>query len=376
MKMPTAKCYQLPWSESDNPNGWIEPTTFCNLTCPGCYRGADKSSHKPYHLPLQEVKDQIDWFIQHRNIHTLSVSGGEPLLYPDLLELIAYAVAKNLRVMLYTNGVNLTKSLLVKLRDAGVTQFLIHVDRYQIRPDMPAHTSVADLQTRFCELFREVGGVSAGFIQPLADEYVTDIATISATAQRNIDVVSLIVFTLYRDVCWEPKTQQSISSRLLMPETIEAFKKIDGFVPAACLVSEADQSDLTWVFASRVGTNDRKFGYLSPAFYKFIHQRYRNAKGKYLFVSRMNRIKMIGLIQFLNYKCILNICRKYITSFFDHGFKSAGEVYFQTILLLRGPMKISGKWNLCKSCPDRMFYNGKLVPSCILEDLKKVLYSD
>jgi len=33
-------------------------------------------------------------------------------------------------------------------------------------------------------------------------------------------------------------------------------------------------------------------------------------------------------------------------------------------------MKVENKWDLCRNCPDRIIYNGKLVPSCILEDLK------
>ena len=53
--------------------------------------GEDKSSHKPVHIELVELKKQIDWFIEKRNIHTLSIAGGEPLLYPSILELVKYA---------------------------------------------------------------------------------------------------------------------------------------------------------------------------------------------------------------------------------------------------------------------------------------------
>jgi hypothetical protein len=50
--------------------------------------------------------------------------------------------------------------------------------------------------------------------------------------------------------------------------------------------------------------------------------------------------------------------------------KKNGILYFQTLLIIRGPEQKKNKWDLCKGCPDRMIYKGKLVPSCILEDLK------
>jgi len=51
--------YRLPWSSKDNPNGWIEPTTFCQLKCPGCYRGLDKENPKYVHEDLEKMKKQI-----------------------------------------------------------------------------------------------------------------------------------------------------------------------------------------------------------------------------------------------------------------------------------------------------------------------------
>jgi hypothetical protein len=43
---------------------------------------------------------------------------------------------------------------------------------------------------------------------------------------------------------------------------------------------------------------------------------------------------------------------------------------YQVILIIDGPDKVDGKWNLCDGCPDAMYYNGKLVPSCLLERVK------
>lgn len=363
MKKILEKCYQLPWTENDNANGWIEPTTRCNMKCPGCYRGADKDDHVPYTLTLDEVKSQIDWFIMHRNIHTLSISGGEPLLYKHLKEVVEYATEKKLRTMIYTNGLALTEKKLRELHSAGATQFLVHADKYQERADLKDGMTVNDLHQKFCDIFRKVEGAMLGFIQPLSVGYKEDIKRITEISQKNTDVVSLNIFTLYKEVCWEPETKENISTSLTLKETIEAFAEIDGYVPATYLPSEKDEFDPTWVFGTRIGNKNGKFGYLSPKFMQFTHERYRKKTGKHLFVSRKNSVKMVGMLKFLSFKSVRKIWKKYL-------FSKKSPAYFQTVLLLRGPEKKESKWDLCKSCPDRIIYNGRLVPSCILEDLK------
>ena len=35
------------------------------------------------------------------------------------------------------------------------------------------------------------------------------------------------------------------------------------------------------------------------------------------------------------------------------------------------PSLENNKWDLCKGCPDPMIHNGNLVPSCLLERIKK-----
>ena len=62
--------YKLPFSKHNNPNGWIEPTTFCQLKCPHCYRGADKDNFKPTHRDIKEVLSEVDELIKIRNIQT------------------------------------------------------------------------------------------------------------------------------------------------------------------------------------------------------------------------------------------------------------------------------------------------------------------
>ncbi|MBN1118627.1 MAG: radical SAM protein, partial [Bacteroidales bacterium] len=200
MEKILSNCYRLPWREDNNPNGWIEPTTFCQLKCPGCYRGVDKKTHRAEHEDLQKMKSHVDWLISNRNIHTLSIAGGDPMVYPFLEELISYAAHKNLRTMVYTNGVDLDEARLFKLKSAGVTQIVIHIDIYQGRKNCATEEQADALREEFCNLFRKVKGVNLGFIQPLSRETLADISKSNAFFVRNRDVINLVVYTLYREI--------------------------------------------------------------------------------------------------------------------------------------------------------------------------------
>jgi hypothetical protein len=364
-------CLKLPWTELDNPNGWIEPTTFCNIACPGCYRGIDKPEHKSQHLELDEVKNQIDWFRTKRNVHTISIAGGEPLMYPHILEAITYAAKANLRVMLYTNGVLLDKAMALRLAEAGLTQVVVHIDRFQSRPDLAKDEHHMALRERFVDIFREIPSLRLGFIQPISADCNGELHSVMDFLERNIDIVNLMVFTLYRNICWSDPLANKLNTDISISDVVENIRRKYIYKPTAYLGSSEDDSDITWLFAQRVGLPGKIFGYFSPSFYKFAHMRYRKKSGRHLFISRINSIKFNNLLRFFVWGSVSKILLNYKKYIPKKPIKKDGTLYFQTLLIIRGPEKGKSHWDLCKGCPDRMIYKGKLVPSCILEDLKK-----
>ena len=96
--------YLLPWSKRDNPGGWVEVTDECDLFCPGCYR-----HHLEGHRPLAEVKKDILTVQKFTNCDRMAIAGGEPLLYPQLVEVIEFIARHNMKPLLLTNGMKLTK---------------------------------------------------------------------------------------------------------------------------------------------------------------------------------------------------------------------------------------------------------------------------
>jgi hypothetical protein len=370
-KLDITHCFKLPWSELDNPNGWIEPTTYCNIACLGCYRGVDKPDHQMFHLELEELKSQIDWFVSKRNVHTISIAGGEPLMYPHIFELISYAAKAKCRVMLYTNGVLLTREMALKLAEAGLTQVVVHVDRFQSRPDIKQGETFMQLRERFVEIFKTIPKLRLGFIQPISADCSDELNHMMDFLNKNMDIVNLMVFTLYHNICWNEGANSNPNTDISMQQVVNMIGLKHGFVPAAYLPSMANPEEPTWLFSQRVGLPNQIFGYFSSSFYRFAHKRYREKHNKHLFISRTNSIDASGLWRFLGWTSVRRILYNFLKFKFSSKKKVSNTLFFQTILVLRGPEKKAGKWDLCNGCPDRMIYKGKLVPSCILEDLRK-----
>ena len=83
--------------------GLLEVTRRCDAHCPVCFAG---DGSRP-ELPLSTIASILDHYqaSEEGAAEILQISGGEPTLHPDILEIIALAREKQIRyVMLNTNG--------------------------------------------------------------------------------------------------------------------------------------------------------------------------------------------------------------------------------------------------------------------------------
>ncbi|MCL1790972.1 MAG: putative heme d1 biosynthesis radical SAM protein NirJ1 [Peptococcaceae bacterium] len=100
-------------------------TRTCNLKCIHCYSASD---HKVYdQMSHEQAKGFIDDLAEFR-VPVILFSGGEPLMRPDCLELIAYAREKGLRTTLSTNGTLINEEKARALKDLGVGYVGISLD--------------------------------------------------------------------------------------------------------------------------------------------------------------------------------------------------------------------------------------------------------
>lgn len=98
----------------------------CNLNCKHCYSNST-AVKKDETLSTEEAFDLIDQLADF-NVPVLLLSGGEPLMRPDLFKLIKKAKSRNLRVVISTNGTLLNEKMVQQLKRLGVSYIGISLD--------------------------------------------------------------------------------------------------------------------------------------------------------------------------------------------------------------------------------------------------------
>jgi len=101
-------------------------TRTCNLKCIHCYSDSYAEKYEG-ELTNAEAKRNLDDLAAFK-VPAVLFSGGEPLVRPDLLELIAYAVSKGLRVTLSTNGTLIDDDIAKQLKANYLTYVGISLD--------------------------------------------------------------------------------------------------------------------------------------------------------------------------------------------------------------------------------------------------------
>ncbi len=106
----------------------IIPIRRCNLSCTYCNEFDDLS--KP--IPVPVVKERLDR-LAALGTTIITFSGGEPLLHPDLDELISHVRSHGIIAGMITNGYLLTPDRVKRLNDAGLDHLQISIDN--VMPD-------------------------------------------------------------------------------------------------------------------------------------------------------------------------------------------------------------------------------------------------
>lgn len=104
-------------------------TRRCNLQCAHCYLDAvTRSDGENGELSTDEVKTLLDEIAGLSDETMVVMTGGEPLLRPDLDALARHAADLGLMVVVGTNGIALSDARVARLRDAGVRGVGISID--------------------------------------------------------------------------------------------------------------------------------------------------------------------------------------------------------------------------------------------------------
>jgi MoaA/NifB/PqqE/SkfB family radical SAM enzyme len=129
-------------ASSDHPiMAHIIPIRRCNLSCEYCNEYDDFS--KP--VPLDTMKRRID-HLARLGTSIVTISGGEPLLHPELDDIIAHMREYPILAGLITNGYLLTADRIQRLNRAGLDHLQISIDN--VMPDEVSKKSLKVLDKK------------------------------------------------------------------------------------------------------------------------------------------------------------------------------------------------------------------------------------
>jgi MoaA/NifB/PqqE/SkfB family radical SAM enzyme len=119
----------------------IIPTRRCNLDCGYCNEYDNVS--KP--VPLEEMKKRLD-ILADMGTSIITISGGEPLMHPELEGVIRHIRKRGMIAGMITNGFLLSKERIGTLNEAGLEHLQISIDN--LVPDEVSKKSLKTLDIR------------------------------------------------------------------------------------------------------------------------------------------------------------------------------------------------------------------------------------
>ncbi len=378
--------YRLPWNLTDNSISWLEPTAKCNLSCYGCYRKNEVDSHKS----LDEIRAELDVFKRLRKSDGISIAGGDPLLHPDIIKIVKMVKDDGQKPIINTNGIALTKELLLDLKKAGVYGFTFHIDSKQNRPGWKNKNELElnELRLHFADMLKDAGNISCAFNSTVYEDTLQHVPLMVKWAEEHIDKVQVMVFILYRavnndraDYYLGPRKidmntlvyneEDTARVDIKAPEVVSEIRKIySDFDPCAYLNGSEQPDDFKWLLTGRLGRPGKIYGYMGKKSMEIIQTVHHMLFDKYLAYSEpklTRKGRSMLLLSFFDKRL-----RKTLWKYIKNPINFFRKLYYQSVMIIQ-PVDLTddGRQSMCDGCPDISVWNGKLVWSCRMEEQMK-----
>lgn len=101
----------------------------CNFTCPHCYTRSGAGEFGETKLTMEDIK-RLANEADEMGVYEIDIQGGEPLINPQLFDLLRAIETERFYVYITTNGWLLDREMAKKLAEAGVDRVSISVDAF------------------------------------------------------------------------------------------------------------------------------------------------------------------------------------------------------------------------------------------------------
>lgn len=365
--------YRLPFSKNDNPNGWVEITTACNLRCPGCYRGCDREDNIPVHESLENVKENILQMKRLRNCQIISISGGEPLLHPELDKIISFIYQEGMFPFVHTNGVLLSPEIIRNLKNAGLSGLIIRVDSLS-RKRVTTEEELNSLREHYGKMVASIKGIHLTFLCVVNKDNIDEIGSVIKWSVKNSRLVDFITFIPMRQVKFSVDELVDSSKWIYLEDLcFQARNVVPDLRYSTYLGSKLEAAGIKWLQSPWIVLNKKIIGYADPKFVETFQMFHHLFKGRYAYKFGKDRSYLsffLVLLLSLLFKNFRKVSANYFRAILQNPRNLFRRANLQLLCYIIPPGFVNGMRDECDGCPDAMLHNGQLVPSCGLEEFK------
>jgi hypothetical protein len=386
MAIERTSMYQLPWSLTDNPGGWVEVTDTCDLASPGCYR------HQLHgHVPLAQVEANILTVKRLTNCDRMAIAGGEPLLYPRILEVVEFVARQGIKPMLLTHGERLTLDLARDFKRAGLAKIQFHVDSGMRRHGWSGknEAEMNELRQHFADMIWEVGGIQCGFTITVFHHTLPYLPHLLEWCRSNIHKVQQVSLVAFRSIPLNDGYEYQVNGRpvdastfqhatedldritVTSDEMYEVLREHDRAFRAAVFLPGTSAPETTkFLVALQLGSPSRLFGYLGPRTVEAVQIAHHFWTGRYVDFMRSPKAGKKSFLMALVDPVVRPALKKFAGAALRHPRHLLEDLYVQTIALQQPTEMVDGKTNTCGGCPNMMAWHGELIPACRLDEYR------
>jgi MoaA/NifB/PqqE/SkfB family radical SAM enzyme len=109
------------------PKYFVDPINICDLRCPLCPTGRGVLARPAGRMPLEDLRQVVDEIAPYAYRIEL-YNWGEPLLHPDIFDMIEYVSQRRISVGLSSNLNHLDQDMALRLVSSGLSQLVVSVD--------------------------------------------------------------------------------------------------------------------------------------------------------------------------------------------------------------------------------------------------------
>jgi len=372
---------QLPWQGKYTPHCVLDISRKCNIKCRACYND-DKAKFKP----LKEIESELKQIMKLRRLQTVLLLGGEPLLHPELIEIIKMVRSYGFFVETCSNGVLLDKNYAKRLKEAGLNILAFHIESHQIRPDIEKNSTKEQrnkLRKEKCDIAANAG-IETGLMLTAFKDNIAEIEECVEFVLNSKNAHYLTV-TSFVDTAGMGKMKGNIDTKIISEnknyiqsklsfsakELIEIIGKYFNNTVFHFIGTKKQPNNPRWFMFRSLCTIDDKGNLenfpMKVSFAESLYMAcYKLFKGSSIFYAPQTN-ELVHQHFFFN--ALLGNFKNLIYYFKNRKKKFINKIIMATV---EADIDRNGEVDICASCFDAQLRMGKLVPTCLVDNIIEV----